>query len=286
MLIFFLTLIGVMIWQFLPEFVFPFLQSLALLCWVAPRNATANFVGGGLGGMGFLNLSLDWSNVGNSNLAGSLFLTPWWTQVIVFMAFAVNCWVLLPLAKWGGLGSWDHHLMSNRLFTGMLSGDLSFLFCSRLTSKANGTSYPIRDLISPDMSLDEVAYAEHGPVYAGTQLLWALFFDYASYTSAIVWMLLFGYPLIKASAQRWGERRRGEKKPSVNHEYNDQLNVLMRSYSEVPVSWYLVLFIASFTIIITLLANGYMFIPLWTYFVAMATGAIVVVVSSSLLLRH
>ncbi|TVY32513.1 Oligopeptide transporter [Lachnellula subtilissima] len=259
MLIFFLTLIGVMIWQFLPEFVFPFLQSLALLCWIAPRNATANFVGGGLGGMGLLNISLDWSNVGNSNLVGSLFLTPWWTQVIVFMAFAVNCWVLLPLAKWGGLGSWNHHLMSNRLFT------------------ANGTSYPIRDLISPDMSLDEVAYAAHGPPYVGTQLLWALFFDYASYTSAIVWMALFGYPLLKSSIQRWRERRSGEKKPSVNHQYNDQLNILMRSYSEVPVSWYLVLFIASFTIIITLLANGYMFIPLWTCFVAMMTGAIVVV---------
>jgi len=119
MLVFFLTLIGVMIWQFLPEFIFPFLQSLAFLCWVAPNNATANFIGGGLGGMGFLNLSLDWSNVGNFSQMGSLFLTPWWTQVIVFLAFAINCWILLPLAKWGGLGQWDHHLMSNRLFTGM-----------------------------------------------------------------------------------------------------------------------------------------------------------------------
>jgi len=120
MLVFFLALIGVTLWQFLPEFVFPFLSSLSFICWVAPNNPTANFIGGGLGGMGFLNLSLDWSNVGNLGQTGSLFLTPWATQVVVFIAFVVNCWILLPWAKWGNLGSWKHHLMSNRLFLGMI----------------------------------------------------------------------------------------------------------------------------------------------------------------------
>jgi Flp pilus assembly protein TadB len=110
-------------------------------------------------------------------------------------------------------------------------------------------------------------------------MLWGTFFDYASYTSAIVWMALFGYPLIKASFKRWVERCRGAKAPSVNHQYNDQLNILMREYPEVPVTWFIALFLVSFTIIIALLANGYMFIPIWTYFIAMATGAIVVVVS-------
>jgi len=75
-MIFFLTLAGITMWQFLPQFVFPFLQSLAFLCWLAPHNATANFIGGGLGGMGFLNLSLDWSNVGHLSQMGSMFLTP------------------------------------------------------------------------------------------------------------------------------------------------------------------------------------------------------------------
>lgn len=119
MMIFFLVLLGVFMWQFLPEFVFPMLSSLSFLCWVAPHNAVANFIGSGLGGMGFLNLSLDWSNIGNQGTMGSLFLTPWWTQVIVFLAFAVNCWVLIPASKWGGMTQWNHHLMSNKLFQGI-----------------------------------------------------------------------------------------------------------------------------------------------------------------------
>lgn len=91
------------------------LGSLAFLCWVAPRNPTANFIGAGFGGMGFLNLSFDWSSIAANQ---SLFLTPWWTQVVLFAAFVANCWVLLPAAKFGGLGQWNLGLMSNRLFLG------------------------------------------------------------------------------------------------------------------------------------------------------------------------
>jgi hypothetical protein len=113
--VFFLVLLAMTLWQFLPEYVWPMLGSLAFLCWVAPNNEVANFLGSGFGGMGFLNLSLDWSNISTN---GSLFLTPWWTQVVMFAAFVFSCWILLPAAKFGGLGTWDHQLMSNRLFLG------------------------------------------------------------------------------------------------------------------------------------------------------------------------
>lgn len=117
---FFVVLLAVTLWQFLPEYVFPMLGSLAFLCWVAPNNPVANFVGAGYGGMGFLNLSLNWSSI---STLYNLFLTPWWTQVIIFAAFACSCWILLPAAKFGGLGEWDKHLMSNRPFLGEWPSD-------------------------------------------------------------------------------------------------------------------------------------------------------------------
>lgn len=119
--VFFLALVAVFFWQFLPEYVFPMLSSLAFLCWVAPNNATANFLSSGLGGMAFLNLSMDWSTIGNLGNMGSLFVTPFYTQVVVFLAFVANCWILLPAAKWGHLGSWNLHLMSNSLYQGMFN---------------------------------------------------------------------------------------------------------------------------------------------------------------------
>jgi hypothetical protein len=118
MRVFFSALCFITLWQFLPEYVFPMLGSLAFLCWVAPQNATVNFIGSGLGGMGFMNLSFDWSSISVVYSSSTLFLTPWWTQVVVFVGFAFNCWILIPAAKWGNLGSYEHGLMSNRLLRG------------------------------------------------------------------------------------------------------------------------------------------------------------------------
>lgn len=127
-IVFFGVLLGVTLWQFLPEFVFPFLSSLAFICWVAPKSATANFIGSGLGGMGVFNFTFDWSNINAIDGMGNLFVTPWYTQVVAFAAFVVNCWILLPLAKWGGLAIWNHHLMSNRLYQGEFECEIRFWY--------------------------------------------------------------------------------------------------------------------------------------------------------------
>jgi hypothetical protein len=131
-------------------------------------------------------------------------------------------------------------------------------------------------LITPQISLNETAYAEYGPVYVGAQLLWATFFDYASYTSALFWMLLFGYPQIKSIITKQWERRRNHV-DSPTEQYDDQLNMLMRSYKEVPLWWFIALFICSFIPVIIMISAGQLYIPIWTYFIALATGALVVI---------
>ncbi|KAI9924521.1 hypothetical protein ASPWEDRAFT_28331 [Aspergillus wentii DTO 134E9] len=260
MKIFFFSLLGMTLWQFLPEYVFPFTSSLAFLCWVAPHNKVANFVGSGLGGMGFLNLSLDWSNI-NWNMS-SIMLTPFWTQVILFLAFVFNCWVLLPAAKWGNLGSYHHGLMSNSLLT------------------ANGTTYPVLKVLTSDLRLNETAYEEYGPMYMGLQNVWATFFDYAKLPAAITWIATFGFVQVAGNLKRViasyskESRSMGE---GIHNQYKDRLNVIQQQYKEIPWWWYLALFTVGFVILITALACGYLFIPIWTLFVALSTAAICVI---------
>ena len=260
MKIFFFALLGMTLWQFLPEYVFPFVSSLAFLCWVAPRNPVANFIGSGLGGMGFLNLSLDWSNI-NWN-SSSIMLTPFWTQVILFLAFAFNCWVLLPAAKWGKLGTYKHGLMSNSLFL------------------ANGTEYPTLDVLTPTYHLNETAYEQYGPMYMGLQNVWATFFDYAKLPAAITWIATFGYSQVKGNLTRIFRSRKNTKSAQgqgIHHQYHDRLNVIQRQYKEIPLWWYLVLFLVAFVVLITCVACGYLFIPIWTIFVALSSAAIFVI---------
>lgn len=163
--------------------------------------------------MGFLNLSLDWSNISSLSNMGSIFLTPFWTQVIVFLAFVLNCWILIPAAKWGNLAIFKHGVMSNSVMM------------------TNGTKYPLTSLLTSENTLNETAYAEYGPLFMGPQLMWGIFFDYASYTSAWIWMAFFGFKQIKSTFQKL--RARNASSGNINHQYNDQLNILQRSYKEV-----------------------------------------------------
>lgn len=107
-------------------------------------------------------------------------------------------------------------------------------------------------------------------------MLWGIFFDYASYISAWVWMLLFGWSQISTTFKKLRARNNSKKGESINFQYDDQLNILQRSYKEVPLWWYLVLFACSFVPIIAMLGAGQLYIPIWTYFVALATGAAIV----------
>lgn len=260
MKVFFFALLGMTLWQFFPEYVFPFTSSLAFLCWVAPRNPVANFVGSGLGGMGFLNLSLDWSNI-NWN-ESSIMLTPFWTQVLLFLAFAFNCWVLLPAAKWGNLGSYKHGLMSNSLMT------------------ANGTEYPVLEVLTPDYHLNQTVYEQYGPMYMGLQNVWATFFDYAKLPAAVTWIATFGFLQVRGNLQKiWKGRKdpKTAKEQGIHHQYHDRLNVIQRSYKDIPMWWYIALFFAAFIILIVSVACGYLFIPIWTIFVGLASAAVFVI---------
>ncbi|KZT62539.1 OPT superfamily oligopeptide transporter [Calocera cornea HHB12733] len=244
MKVFWVVFLAIFVWQFLPEFAFPMLSSLALFCWFAPRSAAVKFIGSGIGGMGFLNFTLDWSNV------TSLVITqPWYVQVIIFIAFMINCWVLIPIAKFGHMWGGDtFDVMSNKLFT------------------ENGTHYPFHKIMTPTAEFNATAFEEIGMVRAGPQYMWGLFFQYASYTSALVWLGLFhGDDVWKVLKGQFG----GGKKIV----YNDKLNWIMKTYKEVPLKWYIILFVISFTINFLLVLKGELYLPWWTYIIALIIGA-------------
>lgn len=79
------------VWQFLPEYLFPLTASLAPLCWFAYKNHAVNFLGAGRGGIGLLNITLDWSNI-----TSTVITYPYSVQVTVFVGFVLT--VRLPTA--------------------------------------------------------------------------------------------------------------------------------------------------------------------------------------------
>ncbi|KAG0024539.1 hypothetical protein BGZ82_010426 [Podila clonocystis] len=244
--VFWYVLIGVFFWSFLPEYAFPFTSSLAILCWFAPRNDTVKFVGSGLGGMGVLNFTLSWSNI-----TSNIMVSPWWTQVISFAAFVVSVWVLVPISY----------------FTGVWNGK-QFPIMSNVLYMANGTRYPFRELTIGG-HFNETRFHELGNVYMSTYNLWGIFFGYATFLSAFVQIFLFGRKKIWSTIQLLRQKKR--------HGFKDRLNVLMAEYDEVPLWWYLILFLCCFTTMIILIFTQDLYLPWWTYIVGVVLGALTVV---------
>lgn len=145
--VFWYVFAGFFIWQCFPEYIFPFTAALAPLCWFASQNHVVNFIGAGRGGMGFLNITLDWSNI-----TSTIVTFPFSTQVTVFLGFVltvsqaaapsdsithVQTWILIPVSYFGELwGSPKYPVMSNQVFA------------------QNGTKYPFTKMreSAPKMS--------------------------------------------------------------------------------------------------------------------------------------
>jgi hypothetical protein len=247
--VFWMVLAGVFFWSFLPEYAFPFTSSLAVLCWFAPHNDTIKFISSGLGGMGFLNFSLNWSNVTSH---AKIMVNPWWTQVIIFSAFVVSAWILVPIAHF--TGAWNPKsipVMSNRLFT------------------ANGTLYPFTELTDRQGHFQKEAYDHLGNVYMSPYNLWVFFFAFASFLSAFVQIFLFGRQKIWSTIQHLQQRKQ--------HSFKDRLNVLMFAYEEVPLWWYIALFVCCTVTMLILIHTQDLYIPWWVYFIGLILGGLTVV---------
>ncbi|KAJ7443213.1 OPT oligopeptide transporter [Mycena galericulata] len=246
MKVFWILFTATFLWQFMPEYVFPFTASLAPLCWFASRNHIANFLGSGIGGIGLLNITLDWSNI-----TSTVITFPYSVQVIIFVSFVITTWILIPVAYFGNLwGSPTYNIMSNGLFT------------------KNGSSYPFTTILSVvdgQQVFNEPIYNEVGLAYAGAQYMWEIFFWYASYVSAFVWFGIFvGPKLVKIYKAR-------RERKSV---HTDRLTKLIQaSYRDITLYEWLALFTIPFVILLVVVIKGGIYMPLFTYFVGLAVGA-------------
>ncbi|KAJ6577596.1 OPT oligopeptide transporter protein-domain-containing protein [Mycena capillaripes] len=249
MRVFWYGILILFLWEFLPEYIFPFTSSLAFLCWVTD-NPTANFLGSGLGGAGLLNITLDWSNIGSTFV-----YYPYWAQVNLFVAFVLGAWILVPIGAIGG--AWQNDLYP------MQSQSL-FL--------TNGSRYPTAKLMNADYTINEELFAEIGAPKMSAQLRWGYFFSqvalYTAYLGAFVSLCLFQGPLLWKTFKsiRTGQRL-----------YNDKLCQLMEPYPKVPLWWNIILFLIPSAVIIALAATGKLYLPLYTVFIALGFGALIVV---------
>ncbi|KAL7416397.1 OPT oligopeptide transporter [Mrakia frigida] len=245
MKVFWCGILAFFLWQFLPEYAMPLVSSLTILCWVS-KNPNVVFAGSGLGGVGFMNITLDWSNIGSSFI-----YQPFFVQTNIFLGSIIGCWILVPIGYYTGV--WDSD---------------KYDIQSQALHQANGTDYPTAKLLNADYTLNDELFAEVGVPRISAQLMWGYFFSYTAYVGAFVSLALFQGPGIYRSfrAQLRGERV-----------HKDKLSNLIAAYPQVPIWWNVVLFVVPVAILVALTATGILYMPIYALFVALAFGTAIVI---------
>ncbi|KAI9346046.1 OPT oligopeptide transporter protein-domain-containing protein [Zopfochytrium polystomum] len=95
---FWLAMLGMFVWEWVPGYFAPIASALSLLCWVAPLTPNPNVarvLGSGTKGLGMLSITLDWSLV----TFFAPITTPLWALFNQFLGLWFFAWIVTP-ALW------------------------------------------------------------------------------------------------------------------------------------------------------------------------------------------
>ncbi|CAG8816053.1 7301_t:CDS:2, partial [Gigaspora rosea] len=161
---FYIAFIVIFVWQFVPQYIFPWLSSAAILCLMAPNSNIVKTLGSAYRGAGILTFSFDWNAIGSINPL----YTPWWSQVNNFFGIILSVWVIGPL------------LYYNNVFDA-----LKFPFMSTHSFDKDGNT------VIKSGELDITAYENYSPVFMSAMFAMCYGYYFAQVPATIVHVALF-----------------------------------------------------------------------------------------------
>ncbi|KAI1752395.1 OPT oligopeptide transporter protein-domain-containing protein [Xylaria castorea] len=238
-----LIALGSCVYYFIPGFLAQFLSVTAVATWFAPQNAVVNQLFGGITGLSIIPITFDWTQV--AGYIGSPLVVPWHaianTLIGVVMFFI-------------GLTSFLH-------YTGAWYSQ--YLPMSDASTYDNtGAIYNVSRVLTPEFTLDEVAYQSYSPLFISTAFALSYGLSFAAITALVTHTALY------YSGPIWAQFR------NSTHEKPDIHMKLMRKYKEAPSWWYTSLFL----IVLALSLIAVLFYPTnlkwWAFLLAVAIAFI------------
>ncbi|KAJ3513900.1 hypothetical protein NLJ89_g2700 [Agrocybe chaxingu] len=240
--------IAIFIWEWFPEFIAPTLTGISIFC-LASRNSAwvTRIFGGAAGneGLGMFAFCLDWNYVGSGGGSMGALFTPLSTQLSLYFGTAI-CIIAFCACY------------ANNVWSGQ-----NFPFLSQALFYENGTLYDQLAILDENFRLDPAKLAEQGlPWFASSQVLTKIGFNLAigaTITHVILW---YGKDIIEVI-----------RKYRAGENYDPHL-AKMKVYPEVPMWWYLAVFVASFSMAMATIYTGHSGLPWWGLIVALIISAI------------
>ncbi|KAK2984249.1 hypothetical protein RJ640_010208 [Escallonia rubra] len=95
---FLMVLVASFSYYTVPNYLFPSITALSVVCWIWKDSVTAHQIGSGLRGLGIGSFALDWSTV--AGFLGSPLATPGFAIMNIMAGFIIVVYILAPIAYW------------------------------------------------------------------------------------------------------------------------------------------------------------------------------------------
>lgn len=192
-------------------------------------------------------LTFDWSQI---TYFGSPLTTPWWAAVNVGVGFVLFYWILVPILYYTNVS------LRTDAIQKLIFQVWNFAYQPISTSQVGdrfGSPYDIFNVITPDITLNETAYAEYSPVYLSASFAMTFMLAFALSTGLLVHTALHHGPRIYRAII------------NVKSETDDIHMKLMRQYPEVPNWWYYCLGTMCFVMAVVAIEVFHTGLPVWGY---------------------
>ncbi|KAH8752997.1 peptide transporter MTD1, partial [Diaporthe sp. PMI_573] len=237
------------VWEVFPAYIVTWFGGISIFCLAsmnAPehtRNVMSTIFGGASSneGMGLLNFSLDWQYIQSTYLS-----LPFKQQL--------NSWI--------GYAIW--YIAMPALFYSNTWGAKTFPFMSTSLFASNGTRWQTTAILDDQGTIDSDKLDAIGLPYLTSSTVWGYFTSSLAIGALITHVIIF---YGKDMTEAW-KQARSRTQPDIHYQG-------MLKYKEVPMWWYLALFVLTFIAGLVVNIKGETTLPAWGYIVSLLLGAFI-----------
>ncbi|KAL0940199.1 oligopeptide transporter 7 [Colletotrichum truncatum] len=251
---------GMFVYEFLPAYIWPWLNSVSIPC-LAAMHATGakaatltNLFGGSINneGLGLFTLSFDWQYITSFNTSLPLAL-----QAHSAVGYFVCFIVMLAIYYSNAWDAKSQPFMSTRL------------------RSQDGSTYPIAKVFTGGV-LNKEALAEYGIPRLTGSFAYAMFMANAAIGALVAHCFFF-----------WGGDVVKAYKSARSGRYDDRHHAHMaKHYKETPWWWYIIVLVLSFVLGVIVVTTQHITLPVWAYIVSLLLGIFIAPLSTILYSRY
>ncbi|OVA19756.1 Oligopeptide transporter [Macleaya cordata] len=213
-----LTAISSFAYSVVPNYFFPSIGALSVVCWIWKDSVLAQQIGSGRFGLGIGSVALDWIAMGGA--IGNPLAIPTFAVVNLLIGFILFLYIVTPIAYWSN--SYNAKRFPFSAYD-LLDFDGQIYNTSRIVNER-------------DLSFNQNEYREYSKIYMSTLSIYSYGFSFAVITSVLTDFLL------SHGRDSWRQLKKAYK---GKDQFSDVHNRLMKKYSSIPQWWFYMILVST-----------------------------------------